>query len=72
MLLLFNVLLLMGCETDVTHIYTMWLAVFGFLQYARNALLFNVGFVFDESMDTEPYHNSLRKVSCSTDSSMRI
>jgi hypothetical protein len=37
--------------------------VFLCLQYARNALLFNVGFVFDESMDAEPYHNSLRKVS---------
>jgi ABC-type protease/lipase transport system fused ATPase/permease subunit len=45
------------------RIYMMLFVVVMLLQYARNALLFNVGFVFDESMDAEPYHNSLRKVS---------
>ncbi|KAG5184888.1 nitrogen permease regulator 2-domain-containing protein [Tribonema minus] len=32
-------------------------------QYNRNALLFNVGFVFEEGIDAEHYHNALRKLS---------
>lgn len=31
-------------------------------KYFRNALLFNVGFVFDAGTDTEPYQNALKKM----------